>query len=106
MVAISVIIAVAFFFTLTFVAWRRYLWAAEKVPPGVDTCQYILTDAFGDRPFVNVSHQKGIRWLTEVFSRTAEKFPHLTALQIPHTGELLNSTPERSAWPRLFLPSS
>ena len=34
-------------------------------------------------------HQKGIRWLTEVFSRSAEKFPHLTALQIPHTGESL-----------------
>jgi non-ribosomal peptide synthetase component F len=38
---------------------------------------------------MNVPHQKGIRWLTEVFSRSAEKFPHLTALQIPHTGESL-----------------
>ena len=71
-------------------AWRRYLWAAEKVPHGqADTCQYTLTDVFGDRPLVNVPHQKGIRWLTEVFSRSAEKFPHLTALQIPHTGESL-----------------
>ena len=71
-------------------AWRRYLWAAEKVPHGqADTCQYTLTDVFGDRPFVKVPHQKGIRWLTEVFSRSAEKFPHLTALQIPHTGESL-----------------
>ena len=40
-------------------------------------------------PFVNVPHQKGVRWLTEIFSRSAEKFPHLTALQIPHTGESL-----------------
>ena len=80
----------AVFFALTFVAWRRYLWAAEKVPHGqADTCQYTLTDVFGDRPLVNVPHQKGIRWLTEVFSRSAEKFPHLTALQIPHTGESL-----------------
>src|SRR5207248_9993261 len=39
--------------------------------------------------FLNVPHQKGVRWLTEVFSRSAEKFPHLTALQIPHTGESL-----------------
>ena len=90
MAAIFVAIAVAVFFALTFVAWRRYLWAAEKVPHGrADTCQYTLTDVFGDRPLVNVPHQKGIRWLTEVFSRTAEKFPHLTALQIPHTRESL-----------------
>jgi non-ribosomal peptide synthetase-like protein len=88
--AIFVTTAVAVFFVLTFVAWRRYLWAAERVPHGrADTCQYTLADVFGDRPFVNVPHQKGIRWLTEVFSRSAEKFPHLTALQIPHTGETL-----------------
>jgi non-ribosomal peptide synthetase-like protein len=48
-----------------------------------------LTDVFGDRHLVNVPHQKGIRWLTDVFSRSAEKFPHFTALQIPHTGESL-----------------
>ena len=30
-----------------------------------------------------------MRWLTEIFSRSAEKYPHLTALQIPHTGESL-----------------
>ena len=90
MAAIFVTTAVAVFFALTFVAWRRYLWAAEKVPHGqADTCPYSLTDVFGDRPLVNVPHQKGIRWLTEVFSRSAEKFPHLTALQIPHTGESL-----------------
>jgi non-ribosomal peptide synthetase-like protein len=88
--AAIVVTAVAAFFSLTFVAWRRYLWAAEKVPHGrANTCQYTLTDVVGDSPFVNVPHQKGIRWLTEVFSRTAEKFPHLTALQIPHTGESL-----------------
>jgi non-ribosomal peptide synthetase-like protein len=88
--AIFVTTAVAVFFGLTYVAWRRYLWAAEKVPhEQADRCQYTLTDVFGDRPLVNVPHQKGIRWLTEVFSRSAEKFPHLTALQIPHTGESL-----------------
>ena len=90
MAAIFVTTAVAVFFALTLVAWRRYLWAAEKVPQGqTETCQYTLTDVFGDRPLVNVPHQKGIRWLTEVFSRSAEKFPHFTALQIPHTGESL-----------------
>ena len=80
----------AVFFLLTYLAWRRYLWAADEVSRGqVDTCPYSLTDVFDDRYLVNVPHQKGIRWLTEVFSRSAEKFPDLTALQIPHTGECL-----------------
>src|SRR6476659_3753741 len=78
----------AFFLVLTYATWRRYLWAAEKGPQA-DTCPYSLTDVFDDRQFLNVPHQKGIRWLTEVFSRSAEKFPHLTALQIPYTGESL-----------------
>ena len=74
---IFVATAVAFFLVLTYAAWRRYLWAAEKVPQA-DTCPYSLTDVFDDRQFLNVPHQKGIRWLTEVFSRSAEKYPHLT----------------------------
>ena len=88
MAAIFATTAVAVFFALTFAAWRRYLWAAENVPQA-DTCPYSLTDVFGDRHLVNVPHQKGIRWLTEVFSRSAEKFPHFTALQIPSAGESL-----------------
>src|SRR6185295_2664375 len=85
---IFVATAVAFFLLLTYAAWRRYLWAAEKVPQA-DTCPYSLTDVFDDRYLLNVPHQNGIRWLTEVFSRSAEKFPDLAALQIPHTGERL-----------------
>jgi amino acid adenylation domain-containing protein len=91
MAAIIILTAVfVVFFVLTFVAWRRYLWAAEEVPDGqADTCEYSLTDVFGDRHFVNVPHQKGARWLTDIFSRSARKYPGLTALQIPHTGESL-----------------
>ena len=78
------------FLALTFVAWRRYLWAAENGRRGqADTCPFSLTDVFGDDHLVNVPHQQGLRWLTEVFSRSAAKFPDLTALQIPHTGESL-----------------
>lgn len=77
-------------FVLTFAAWRQYLWAAKKAAhEPKDTCPYSLTDVFGDRPFANVPHQQGIRWLTEVFSRSAEKYPNFTALQIPRTGESL-----------------
>ena len=90
MVAIFVAIAIAFFFALTFVAWTRYLWAAEKAPhETTDASRYALTEVFGAGSFVNVPHQKGVQWLTEVFSRTVEKFPYLTALQIPHSGESL-----------------
>ena len=80
--------ALAMLLALTYAAWRRYLWAAEELPQA-DRCPYSLTEVFGERPFVNVPHQKGVKWLTEVFSRSARKFPHLTALHIPHTGESL-----------------
>jgi non-ribosomal peptide synthetase-like protein len=86
--AIVVLTIFAAFLALTFVAWRRYLWAAEKLPQP-DTCPSSLTDVFGDRHLVNVPHQAGVRWLTEVFSRSADKFPDLIALQIPVTGEIL-----------------
>ena len=90
MAAIISIAVFATFFLLTFVAWRRYLWASEKVPDDQeDTCPYSLTDVFGDRHLVNVPHQEGVQWLTDIFSRSARKFPNLTALQIPHTGESL-----------------
>lgn len=78
----------ALLFLLIFAAWRRYLWAAQR-PVESDTSPYSLTDVAGDRPYLNVPHQKGIRWLHEVFSRSAKKFPHQTALQIPSTGESL-----------------
>jgi len=73
---------------LTFVLWRRYIQAGERAPQA-DTCPYSLTDVFGDHHLLNVPHQQGVRWLGEVFSRSAEKFPDLTALQIPSTGESL-----------------
>jgi non-ribosomal peptide synthetase component F len=88
--ALIVAITFAVFFALTFVAWRRYLWAAEKVhDEKADTCPYSLRDVFDDSHLMNVPHQAGVRWLTEIFSRSAEQFPNLTALQIPHTGESL-----------------
>ncbi len=74
---------------LTYLAWKRYLWAAETVPEQEDTCQYSLTDVFSDRHLVNAPHQEGVRSLTEIFSRSASKFPDLVALQVPHSGETL-----------------
>jgi amino acid adenylation domain-containing protein len=82
--------ASAAFLLLTFLAWRRYLWVAEhaggkRADPRVDS----LSDVFGEHHLRNVPHQKGVLWLSDIFSRSAKRFPHLTALQIPHTGDQL-----------------
>ncbi len=90
MAAIILTTVFVVFFVVTFAAWRRYLWVAKEAQNRqADTCPYSLTDVFGDNHLVNIPHQKEIQWLTEVFSRSAEKYPDLTALQIPHTGESL-----------------
>jgi non-ribosomal peptide synthetase-like protein len=75
---------------LAFLAWRRYLWVfdnARREP--LDTCPYSLTDRFGEDHLSSIPHQKGVRWLTEIFSRSAARFPDHTALQIAHTGKSL-----------------
>ena len=78
------------FLGLTFLAWRQYLSVArEPRRRQEDTCPYSLTDVSGDRPPVSVPHQEGVQWLSEIFSRSAKRFPDHTALQIPHTGETL-----------------
>jgi len=78
------------FLVLVFAAWRRYLRVAKREPDGeADTCPYSLTEVFGDQHLVNVPHQEGVQWLTEIFSRSARKYPDHTALQIPHSGESL-----------------
>ena len=82
-----VIAAIAIVLVLTFVAWRMYRRGASAA--ATDTSPFGLTDCFDERSLVSVPHQKGVRWLTEVFTRSAEQFPDLTALQVPHTGESL-----------------
>ena len=89
MLAIVATAVFAVLLGLTFVAWRQYLRAARAPRGPEDTCPYGLTEVFGDRHLVNAPHQAGARWLTEIFSRSAERFPDLPALQIPHTGESL-----------------
>jgi hypothetical protein len=95
---VSIISSVIFvvFIVLTYVAWRRYLWASESVSGHEDTRQYSLTDVYGDRHLVNVPHQEGVQWLTEIFSRSVRKSPDLTALQIAHAGEC----PSSNKWNR------
>jgi non-ribosomal peptide synthetase-like protein len=73
---------------LTFLAWRQYLWAGKARDP-VDTCPYSLTDVFGPCHLAKIPHQKESRWLSDVFSASAARFPDYPALQVPHTGETL-----------------
>ncbi len=90
MAAPILVTVISVLFVLTFVAWRRYLWVAKNARlVQEDTCPYSLTDVFGDQHLAKIPHQKGVQWLTEIFSRSAKKFPDHTALQIPHTGESL-----------------
>ena len=64
------------FLGLTFAAWRRYLWVAGKGRfEQEDTCPYSLTDVFGDNRLVNVPHQKGVQWLTEVLQPLRHEVP-------------------------------
>jgi non-ribosomal peptide synthetase-like protein len=84
---------VALFLGLTFAAWRRYLWVSRKDSlEQEDRSPFSLTDVFADPRLRKVPHQEGARFLTEIFSRSAERFPEHVALQIPHSGESLTFT--------------
>ena len=75
---------------LTAAAWWRYrvVARAARADRG-DTCPFRLTDHFSDHHLVNAPHQRGVRWLHEVFARSAARFPEFPALEVPHTGERL-----------------
>ena len=86
LISVLVLILVA-----SFAAWRRYLWATEaEQQDRRQSGDNSLTEVFGPDHLINVPHQSGSRWLTEIFSRSAQKYPDFTALQIPHTGESLS----------------
>ena len=84
------LIVLAIILSLSFVAWRRYLWASQTPPGQEDNCPYSLSESFSEQHLANVPHQRGVRWLNEVFSRSARAHPNLPALQIPHNGTCLS----------------
>ena len=75
---------------LTGAAWWRYrsVARATRAEPG-ETCPFSLTDRFSDHHLVNAPHQRGVRWLPEVFSRSAARFPNHPAVEVPGRGERL-----------------
>ena len=75
---------------LTVAAWWRYRTVAQQARADTgDRCRFSLTDRFSDHHLVNAPHQRGVRWLFEVFARTAARYPDHPALEVPHTGERL-----------------
>ena len=87
MIVIVVAAGFAAFCLLTFAAWRRYVWVAEKTSGEQgDTCPYMLTDVFDGQEFLKVPHQKGVRWLSEVFSRPPRGFPTSRPCRFPTQG--------------------
>jgi len=90
------------FFLLTYIAWRRYLWAAEAPHEQEDTCPYSLTEVFDNNHLINIPHQKGVQWLGDIFSRTAKsihnsllyKFPiQVNPSALPNSMNELNRLP-------------
>jgi len=75
---------------LTYLTWQRYVLIARSPTEGAtDTSPYSIAEVFGEAHLLNVPHQRGARWLTDIFSRSARRFPEYIALQVPHTGESL-----------------
>ena len=69
-------------------AWFRYrqVVAYNARSPSADPT---LTQSYPATPWGTHRHQQGARWLHEVFERSAAKFPALTAISVPETGESL-----------------
>ena len=83
-ISLSVFLAI---FLLAIAAWRRYLWVLKQESDSVeDSCPYSLTEVFSDRHLISVPHQKGVRWLTDVFSRSAVSFLITPPCRFPTRG--------------------
>jgi non-ribosomal peptide synthetase component F len=70
-----------------FGAWLKYRWIHRPQPDPEKTVA--LTDVEGPRPWGSHVHQSGVRWLHEIFERSAKIFPSLPALTVHATGHTL-----------------
>jgi len=69
-------------------AWIRYRFVVKR---GAATSieKPFLSQPTPPRPWGAHSHQQGVRWLHEIFERSAQRFPQLPALSVPERGEVL-----------------
>ena len=72
---------------LSSLAWWRYRRVLESVKPSPSTDLYCLRDEPAGDLWVRAEHQQGVKWLHEIFERSAARYPSFTALQVPATGE-------------------
>ena len=70
-----------------FGAWLKYRWIHRPQPDREKTVG--LTDVEGPQPWGSHVHQSGVRWLHEIFERSAKLFPSLPALTVHATGHTL-----------------
>ena len=69
-------------------AWVRYRQVVAGNVCSL-TSEPTLTQPHLSAPWGIHRHQQGVRWLHEIFERSAVQFPELTALSIPETAESL-----------------
>ena len=69
-------------------AWVRYRQVVADNASSPSTYP-TLTQSYPATPWGTHRHQQGVRWLHEIFERSAAQFPALTALSVPETGESL-----------------
>ena len=67
-------------------AWVRYrqVVADNVSSPSLEPT---LTQSYPSTPWGTHRHQRGARWLHEVFERSVAQYPEFTALSVPETGE-------------------
>ena len=69
-------------------AWVRYRQVVADNASSLSP-EPTLTQSYPSTPWGTHRHQEGARWLHEIFERSAAKYPELTALSVPETGESL-----------------
>lgn len=69
-------------------AWLRYRHVAAEADRPRDV-KAVLKQSTPSQRWGAHDHQQGAQWLQEIFERSAERYPHLPALSVPHTGERL-----------------
>lgn len=75
---------------LSTVAWWRYRWVQDHPISQPDTDPYCLRDSYSPRPWERTPHQRGVRYLHEIFEHSARHYPDYPALTVPATGEQLS----------------
>ena len=70
-------------------AWWRYCQVAGESAAASRPEQKHLQAPYPAVDWQRAHHQRGVKWLHDIFQRSAARFPDYPALQVPHSGEFL-----------------